>query len=112
MSKILILSASPQRDMLIDKLLKEQLEKLGNEVFIRQTPVGARQSILDVQPDILVSPPIRNTFAYDICEEAACFGVAVAIRHVEPGCDCNDIEKFTAGWKRALLWPRPKKALC
>ena len=108
MSKILIFSGSPQRDKLIDELLKKQLEKLGNEVFIRSMPVGSRQVILDIKPDIMVTAPIRNVFSYSLCEEAARFGVAVVIRHVEPGCDSNDIKNLTPSWKKALLWPRPK----
>ncbi len=108
MSKILIFTGSPQRDRLIDQLLKEQLEKLGDEVFLSPTPAGSRQAILDIQPDIMVAPPIRNMFSYSLCKDAARFGIAVAIRHVEPSCDSNDIKNLTPGWKKALLWPRPK----
>lgn len=108
MSKILILTSSPQRDRLVDKLLKKELESLGNEVIVRSIPDGARDAILEIKPDILVTPPVRNHFAYDLTEVAARFGIAVAIRHVEPSCDEDDINNMDDGWRKRILIRRPE----
>ncbi len=108
MSKILILTSSPQRDKQIDELLKKELESLGNEVFVRSVPINAREEILELKPDILVTPPIRNFFAYNLTETAARFGIAVALRHIEPSCDESDIEIMPDHWRKQLLIQRPK----
>lgn len=108
MSKILILSGSPQRDKLIDQLLKEHLEKLGNEVFIRPVPLGTHKAILEIKPDVLVMPPIKNVFAYDIGENCARWGVAVVIRHIEAGPDEDDIKNMLPAWRQKLFYRRPK----
>ena len=108
MSKILVLTSSPQRDKLVDELLKKELESLGNEVIVRPIPYGAREAILEIKPDILVVPPVRNHFAYDLTEVAARYGIAVAIRHIEPSCDEDDINNMDDGWRKRILIRRPE----
>jgi hypothetical protein len=107
MSKILILTASPQRDKLIDGLLKERLEKMGNEVKLHQVPVGARKAILDYRPDVLVAPPIRNYFAFDLLGYTKRCGAAIVIRHIEPSCDKEDLENMSDHYKTVLAIGRP-----
>ncbi len=108
MSKILILSGSPQRDKLIDELLKEELESLGNEVIIKPMPLNARESIIEIKPDILTMPPICNVYSYDTAYEAARWGIAVVVRHVEPGYDRQDMDKMGSEWKDQELFARPE----
>lgn len=107
MKKILILSSSPQRDKLVDTLLAEKLKSKGNEVFVRPLPVGARKDILEIQPNVIVAPPIRQRYAYDFMETAGKFGVSVVIRHVEPGCDAEDLKNMADFWRKVLLLVRP-----
>ena len=104
---ILILSGSPQRDKLIDELLKEELESLGNEVTIRPIPLGARDAIIELKPDILLMPPICNIYSYDTAYEAARWGTAVVVRHVEPGYDRQDMEIMAKDWRDMALFKRP-----
>lgn len=108
MSKILILSGSPQRDKLIDELLKKELDSLGNEVVIRQTPLGARESVIELKPDILLIPPICNIYSYDTACEAARWGISVVVRHVEPGYDRQDMDSMGAEWRSQELFTRPE----
>lgn len=107
MSKIMILSSSPQRDKLVDLLLAERLKALGNEVYLQSIPVGAQKAILEIQPNIIVAPPIRQRFAYDLMETAGKFGIGIVIRHIEPGCDTEDLEKMPEFWQKVLLLIRP-----
>jgi hypothetical protein len=105
--KILIFSGSPQRDKLIDELLAEKLRGLGNEVFVRKIPIGAQKAILEIKPNIVIVPPIRNPFAQELCVHLGKWNVGVVIRHVEPSCDTSDLESMAEGWARILLIPRP-----
>ncbi len=106
MSKILILTGSPQRDKLIDNLLAEELKKLGNEVHVKDTPFNARSSVLELKPDIVVHPPLRNQFAYDFVKTLGDWGIGVAVRHIEPSCDKQDIESMAPNWKNIILMKR------
>ncbi len=108
MSKILILTASPQRDRIIDDLLKNLLEDLGNEVFVRVLPFNAVDSIMELKPDVLVIPPIRNLMSYNLAKTAIRWGIGVVIRHVEPGCDEKDLKDINEAWNMALLFGRPE----
>lgn len=104
MSKILILTSSPQRDKLIDKLLEAELRNLGNTVFWGSFPTPGRKAILKLKPDILVMGPITNLYMYDTAFEASRWGVAVVIRHVEPGFDESDVQVMTPFWKKTELF--------
>lgn len=108
MSKVLILTSSPQRDAEIDAALKKRLEKLGNEVVIHFIPVGAREFTLKFEPNIVVMPPIRNVFGYEYAETMIRWGAAVVLRHVEPGADSEDIKTMKSTWQQTLLYRRPK----
>lgn len=108
MSKILILSGSPQRDKLIDELLMKELESLGNEVIIRPMPLDARESIIELKPNIVLVPPICNIYSYDTAYEAARWGISVVIRHVEPGYDRQDMDTMLKDWKNRALFTRPE----
>lgn len=107
MKKILILTSSPQRDKLIDILLAEKLKAKGNEVFVRELPIGARQAILEIQPNVIVAPPIRQRYAYDLIETIGRLGIGVVLRHVEPSCDEQDLENMDEFWRKVLLLIRP-----
>lgn len=107
MSKILILSGSPQRDKVLDFVLKTQLEKLGNEVIVRPLPICCREAVMEYKPNVLVMPPIKNLFAFELAEVSAHWGVSVVIRHVEPGADEEDIKGMDPLWRNALLFRRP-----
>ena len=54
--RILILTASPQRDAIIDRQLRDELSKRGHEVFIRPCLREGQESIPELQPDIVVVP--------------------------------------------------------
>ena len=107
MKKILVLSSSPQRDKLIDNLLAEKLKARGNEVYVRPLPIGASKAVLEIQPNVIVSAPIRQRYAYDFTETAGKFGIGVVIRHVEPGCDEEDLKNMSEFWRKILLLIRP-----
>lgn len=110
MSKILILTSSPQRDKFIDDLLKEELERLGNEVYVRplySVGYSAEDSVLELEPDVMVVPPIRNAYAFHLSDTVARWGVGVVVRHTEPSCDKKDLEFMSERWRLAVIYERP-----
>lgn len=112
MSCILILSASPTRDKIVDSLIKEELEKQGHKVSVRPCLREGRGAIVDEVnkllrgegslkevpfiPDTVVVPPIRNPYSRDLVMVLKQFGLAVISRHTEPSCDKKDFEKILA----------------
>lgn len=94
MSKILILTASPRRDKVIDDQLSDELKKKGHEVWVRPCLREGRPAILDLKPDIVVVPPIRNPYARDFAETLKGWGCGVVTRHTEASCDWQDFKKM------------------
>lgn len=105
MPRILILSASPTRDQIVDSLISEELEKLGHEVSVRPCLRQGRPAITEeinkilnkedgFMPDIVVTPPIRNPYSRDMVEVLKGWGLGVVSRHTEPSCDKKDFEKI------------------
>lgn len=95
MSCILILTASPVRDLIIDTLLAEELIKKGHQVSIRPCLREGRDAVLEVRPDVVVMPPIRNPYSRDMIEVLKGWGIGVVSRHTEPSCDWPDFKKMT-----------------
>ncbi len=89
-TRILILTASPQRDMIIDRQLKDELSKRGHEVFVRPCLREGRASVLELKPDIVVVPPIRNPYSRDFVETCKGWGIGVITRHTEASCSWQD----------------------
>ena len=105
--KILILTASPQRDLAIDRLLSEKLIAMGNEVFIRPCLREGRDAVLELQPDVCVVPPIRNPFSRDMVETMKRFGCGVVTRHTEPSCDWQDFKGMDERGKLGITGAYP-----
>ena len=103
MSKILILSASPQRDSEIDKILSEKLTALGNEVFVRPCLREGRDAVLETKPDVVVMPPIRNAYSRDFVNQCKDWGIAVATRHTEPSIAWEDYKVIGKQEKAQIL---------
>ena len=101
--KILILTASPHRDTVVDNLIKEELESLGNKVFVRPCLREGRDAILEVKPDVVVVPPIRNPYSRDLVQTCKDFGIGVVSRHTEASCDWEDFKSGTPETKEAIL---------
>ena len=105
--KILILSASPQRDIYIDKLLQKKLQDKGHDVWIRRCLRDGRTSVLEVQPDVVVVAPIRNVYSRDFAENCKRFGLGVVTRHTEPSCDKADWERMDDNQKNEIMGKVP-----
>ena len=88
--KILSLSASPQRDKYIDMLFQHKLVEAGHEAWIRPCLRNGRDAILELMPDIVSLPPIRNPYSRDFSETCKKFNLGVVTRHTEPSCDEAD----------------------
>ena len=88
--RILILTASPQRDMIIDRQFKDELSKRGHEVFVRPCLREGRKATLELKPDIVIVPPIRNPYSRDFVETCKGWGVGVVTRHTEASCSWQD----------------------
>jgi hypothetical protein len=94
--KILILTASPRRDSLIDEMLSDKLKLLGNDVWVWPCLRRGRgtEDIFDLKPDVVVMPPIRNMASRDMVEYLKAWKVGVVTRHTEPSCDWSDFKKM------------------
>lgn len=88
--KVLILTASPQRDMIIDRQLQDELKKRGYEVFVRPCLREGRDAVLEIKPNIVVVPPIRNPYSRDFVETCKDWGIGVVTRHTEASCSWQD----------------------
>ena len=95
MKKILILTASPRRDSLIDEMIAGKLKELGNEVKVAPCLRAGRDTILAYQPDVVVVPPVRNMYSRDFCEDIKRFGCGLISRHTEPSCDWPDYKNMS-----------------
>jgi len=103
MKKILILSASPHRDTVVDSLIKEELELLGNEVMVRPCLREGRDAVLEFKPDVIVVPPIRNPYSRDLVETCKDWGIGVVSRHTEASCDWKDFKESSEEIKQNIL---------
>ena len=101
--KILILSASPHRDTVVDNLIKEELESLGNKVWVRPCLREGRDAVLEVKPDVVVVPPIRNPYSRDLVEVCKGWGIGVVSRHTEASCDWKDFKEGDSVMKEGIL---------
>jgi len=101
--KILILTASPRRDILIDELLSDELRKLGNDVWVAPCLREGRDKTLEIEPDVVLLPPIRNMYSRDFAEMLKRWGVGVVTRHTEPSCDWADFKRMDDRQK-AEIW--------
>ena len=95
MKKILILSASPQRDAVVDTLIADKLKAMGNEVWVRACLREGREAVLQVEPDIVVVPPIRNVYSRDLVEQLKKWNIGVVSRHTEPSLEWADFKAMT-----------------
>jgi len=105
--KILILTASPSRDKMLDELIAEKLRALGNEVWVRPCLRNGRQSVLELQPDIVILPPVRNPYSRDMCETLKSWGIGVVSRHTEASCDWQDFKKMSEKDKMGIFGAIP-----
>jgi len=90
--RIVILSASPQRDKDVDDLIAQQLRGMGHEVWVKKCLREGRDIHLyeTIKPNIVVVPPIRNPYSRDFAVQLKKWGVAVASRHTEASIDWTD----------------------
>jgi surface carbohydrate biosynthesis protein len=92
--KIVILTASPQRDKLVDRQLGDELRKRGHEVFVEPCLRKGRDTVLKIQPNVVVVPPIRNPYSRDFVETCKGWGVGVVTRHTEASCSWQDFNQM------------------
>ena len=105
--KVLILSASPRRDKYIDELLQHELQQRGYEVWVRPCLREGRTAVLEVEPNVVVVPPVRNPYSRDFVETCKNFGIGVVVRHTEPSCDKADFERMDQSQKADIYGKFP-----
>lgn len=110
LKKILILTASPERDKIIDELICEELTKRGFSVKTAACLREGRKQTLAFKPDIVVIAPIRNVYSQDFVDVLNDWGVGVVTRHTEASCDWDDWKKVDEKWKAELLGRYPYEA--
>ena len=108
--KVLILTASPERDKIIDELISEELTKRGFNVKVAPCLRQGRQAVLEFKPDIVVIAPVRNVYSQDFLDVLDDWGIGVVTRHTEASCDWQDWKKVDPQWKQELMGRYPYKA--
>ena len=111
MKRVLILTASPERDKIIDELISEELTKRGFKVKVAPCLRAGRQAVLEYKPDIVVIAPVRNVYSQDFLDVLDDWGIGVVTRHTEASCDWDDWKKVDQQWKQELLGRYPYKAV-
>lgn len=101
--RVLILTASPIRDDIVDSLIQEELQKGGHEVWVKPCLREGRQAVLDIHPDTVIMPPIRNPYSRDMAETIKGFGIGLVSRHTEPSCDWQDFKKMEP-WRQQEIF--------
>jgi hypothetical protein len=101
--KILILTASPKRDSVIDFLIAEKLTAMGHVVKTAPMLREGRDTVLEYQPNVCVVPPIRNVYARDFAAQLKKWGVGVVTRHTEPSCDWQDFRAMSPKQQQGIL---------
>jgi len=101
--KILILTASPIRDKQIDNLIAQELTRRGHEVQVRPCLREGRKAVLEFQPDVVVTPPIRNPYSRDFVDTMKHYGIGVVSRHTEASCDWQDFQKMGENERMDIL---------
>lgn len=107
MKKILILSASPQRDSVVDSLIAEKLRQLGNEVWVRACLRQGRDAVLEIEPNVVILPPIRNLYSRDLAEQLKKWNIGVVSRHTEPSLEWRDYKQMTPVERMEILGKLP-----
>jgi hypothetical protein len=105
--KVLILTASPKRDNIIDFLIAEKLTSMGHVVKTAPMLREGRQAVLDFQPNVCVVPPIRNVYARDFTAQLKKWSVGVVTRHTEPSCDWQDFHAMSPKQQQGILGAYP-----
>lgn len=105
--KIMILSASPTRDKIIDALIADELRRLGNDVWVFPCLREGRSKILEIQPDVCVMPPIRNPYSRDFSLQLKKWGIGTITRHTETSCSWQDWKKMDDRKKQVILGTMP-----
>lgn len=105
--KILILSASPQRDNIIDFQISEKLTSMGHEIQVAPMLREGRKAVLEYQPNVCVVPPVRNVYARDFVGQLKKWKVGVVSRHTEPSCDWQDFNAMDQKQKHGILGGYP-----
>lgn len=107
--KIIILTASPLRDKLIDEMIADVLRAHGHEVRVAPCLREGRPAVLDMQPDLAVVPPIRNPYSRDMVETMKSWGMGVITRHTEASCDWQDFRAMSDREKAEIrgVYPYP-----
>jgi hypothetical protein len=107
--KFVILTASPQRDKLLDELMAEELRARGHEAHVYPCLREGRKACLDIKPDVVVVPPIRNPYSRDFVETLKYHGCGVVSRHTEASCDWPDYKAMDIKEKQAIMGSFPYK---
>jgi hypothetical protein len=103
MKKILFLTASPERDKIIDSLIAEELTRRGFKIKIAPCLREGRKAVLEFKPNVVVIAPIRNTYSRDFVEVLKGWGIGVVTRHTEASCDWQDWKVINKAWRQELL---------
>lgn len=101
--KIVILTASPTRDKYIDELIADKLRAKGHELWVVPCLRQGRPTILEIQPNVVVLPPIRNPYSRDLAEQIKMWGMGLVTRHTEPSASWADLKKMTPQQQANIL---------
>jgi surface carbohydrate biosynthesis protein len=102
MKKILIYSHNPHRDKMFDTLLKCELEKKDNLVWLHSFLSNDTSAICTIKPDIIVLPEMRVEYSANMALWFKKWGGKVVVRTCELGVTEEAVEKISDEYKAAI----------
>ena len=101
--KITILTLTTQRDKFIDKMLAEELNKLGHDARVRNYINAGRETVTYEKPDVVIHPMPGGQYKLDFIQLCKKWGVEVIVRRGEAGMGREQFEKLDDNRKGVIL---------
>jgi len=76
---------------------------MDNEVWVRACLRQGRDAVLELEPNVVVMPPIRNVYSRDLVEQLKKWNIGVVSRHTEPSLEWADYKRMTPVEKMEIL---------
>jgi len=83
--KAIVFTNLPQRDLATDRILGEELQKRGLDVYLTNFLPKAREFVLFGKPDIVVGPECRCEYTVDFYKRCMEWGIKAVARRTEGG---------------------------
>jgi len=101
--KIAILTLTGQRDKFIDKMLAEELTKLGHDARVRNFIMAGPETVTYEKPDVVIVPMVGGQYKLDFVKQCKQWGIEVIVRRGEAGMGREQFERLSDDRKAIIL---------